>query len=264
LDYDGAITEDHTAGDTNGRWLSVNGADEPGEFYRRTITGIQEDSYYFFNAWVIDTHPQARNNPNVRFELRDSSDIILDQTDTSVPLEMTWTQGELLFQSTDGADVDLILRNNASGGTGNDLALDDIVIDVVYPDADGDGIADHLDLDSDNDGIPDSVEGFIDTDSDGIMDFLDLDSDNDGVGDAGEAGTAPTSPVDTDGDGVADFLDLDSDTTPLILMGMVSQILSNLMLIKTLTVRLMVPRFDCQFSEKILAQAAEHLPHFQN
>ena len=73
------------------------------------------------------------------------------------------------------------------------------------PDTDGDGIVDHLDVDSDNDGIPDSVEGNIDTDGDGIPDYLDIDSDNDGIPDAIEGN------VDTDGDGIPDYLDMDSD-----------------------------------------------------
>lgn len=79
------------------------------------------------------------------------------------------------------------------------------------PDTDGDGIVDHLELDSDNDGIPDALEGTVDTDGDGAPDYLDLDSDNDGIPDSVEAGLIPNQPVDTDGDGIPDFRDLDSD-----------------------------------------------------
>ncbi len=103
---------------------------------------------------------------------------------------------------------------------------------IVLADADGDGIANYLDIDSDNDGIPDNVEaqttagylqpsgsinasgfydnygsGFtpIDTDGDGVPDFLDDDSDNDGVLDIFENGLANTlSGTDTDNDGLDD------------------------------------------------------------
>lgn len=72
-------------------------------------------------------------------------------------------------------------------------------------DADGDGVPNFLDTDADGDGIPDSIELGGDRDNDGIPDFLDLDTDGDGIPDAVE-GT-----VDSDGDLTADFLDLDSD-----------------------------------------------------
>ncbi|SDD06159.1 Calx-beta domain-containing protein [Pedobacter soli] len=104
---------------------------------------------------------------------------------------------------------------------------------IVVKDQDGDGLFNHLDLDSDGDGITDAVEGLGDPDGDGIPNFLDLDSDGDGIPDNIEAQTTiayiPPSgsdtnqdgidnaystglmPVDTDGDGKPDYLDLDSD-----------------------------------------------------
>lgn len=99
---------------------------------------------------------------------------------------------------------------------------------AVYGDTDGDGVADHLDVDSDNDGIYDSIEAghakipdyatgrltglvgadgipntvqngadskvvnyiLAHSDSDGIPDYLDLDSDNDTISDLLESGYA--------------------------------------------------------------------------
>ena len=59
-------------------------------------------------------------------------------------------------------------------------------------DLDGDGVADHLDLDTDNDGIADLVEAYgIDADGDGRVDDA----------------------TDLDGDGLADVVDGDDDTT---------------------------------------------------
>ncbi len=106
-------------------------------------------------------------------------------------------------------------------------------------DTDGDGVPNHLDLDSDNDGITDILEGGgIDTDNDGAVDYptpgdptsmTDADMDglsddpiadtnNDGIADT-PADTDTSGPVagtnlpipNTDGTGEPDFLDLDSD-----------------------------------------------------
>ena len=80
-------------------------------------------------------------------------------------------------------------------------------------DTDGDGVVDHLDLDSDNDGIYDVIEsgnGSQDINNDGVINLEDTgfaDNDNNGMSDS----TQGLSPIDTDGDGISDYLDLDSD-----------------------------------------------------
>lgn len=112
-----------------------------------------------------------------------------------------------------------------------------IVINVSYPDEDGDKIPDnvetvaldhdndgtlnYLDIDSDNDGIPDAVEGgvadicvpavIIDTDNDTKFDYLDSDSDADGIPDYYEAMGINSKPIDNDadGDGIDDVFDSD-------------------------------------------------------
>ena len=110
-------------------------------------------------------------------------------------------------------------------------------------DADGDGSANHLDLDADNDGIPDIIEaGGVDTNGDGFVDD-NTDTDSDGLADTydnddtdGPGGSSPCSVLpnclqnastsllfdtnndgindrtqDTDGDGLPDYIDLDAD-----------------------------------------------------
>ncbi|HHH51784.1 MAG TPA: hypothetical protein ENK76_05395, partial [Campylobacterales bacterium] len=130
------------------------------------------------------------------------------------------------------------LSNNAPGGGGNDLALDDIRVTQTFCDHDSDGIADYLDLDSDNDGIPDNIEAQttqdytppsgveddrgvdtayngvsltpVDTDSDGVPDFIDTDSDNDGTPDINESGLANHS-GDIGENGLYNTLELSDD-----------------------------------------------------
>ena len=89
---------------------------------------------------------------------------------------------------------------NGFTGSGTFLAIDDINFGLLNAvDTDGDGVFDHLDLDSDNDGISDLEESgqnraLIDTNNDGVIDSIDGvaaaftgDTDNDGLADSVEA-----------------------------------------------------------------------------
>ena len=127
--------------------------------------------------------------------------------------------------------------DNGNGGDGSSTNYTDSNNDGVPDvyDNDGDGIANHIDLDSDNDGIPDNIEGqsttgyiaptgsvgsnglynvyenndtqsatsftLINTDSgnDSIPDYLDTDSDNDGVSDTTEANLSISGVIGNNG-----------------------------------------------------------------
>lgn len=92
---------------------------------------------------------------------------------------------------------------NFGGSVTETFSVDPV---ITTTDTDGDGIADHLDLDSDNDGITDNVEAQA---TGSYTEPTGIDSDGDGLDDAYETGGL--SPVDTDGDGTEDYLDTDSD-----------------------------------------------------
>ncbi|MEZ4287626.1 MAG: hypothetical protein R3A47_05680 [Polyangiales bacterium] len=86
----------------------------------------------------------------------------------------------------------------------------------VFPDTDGDGAADNVDIDDDGDGIPDSVEGngtdySLDADNDGIPNAWDPDFVNCNDVDADGVCDALPREVDADGDGIPNHIDLDSD-----------------------------------------------------
>ena len=112
------------------------------------------------------------------------------------------------IESDANAVLDLYSDKGVSGNDG--ASCRDSNASAV--DTDGDGIADHFDLDSDNDGIPDNVEAQR-TDGYDAPDATWDDGDGDGLADQYDPdnnGTAVPLP-DTDGDGTLDFLDNDSD-----------------------------------------------------
>ncbi|WP_052825738.1 LamG-like jellyroll fold domain-containing protein [Neotamlana nanhaiensis] len=152
-----------------------------------------------------------------------AADATYNTCETSV-----WQQFTQQFTTSETAFI-VQFVNNAPGGAGNDLALDDIEVRQTLCDMDSDGVADVFDLDSDNDGIPDVVEGnptsaslsegkasltgvstWVDANGNGMHDsiegispinsdtdltpnYLDLDSDNDGIFDVDEYKTISTS-----------------------------------------------------------------------
>jgi len=215
--------EDHTTGDTNGRMAMFNAALDPGIFYTAHISGTFANVPITYSFWVINLDRtdapgiESRLKPDILVEFRDMNNNLITSITTG---EITpTTAGNLAgdwHQFT--ADLNLgvtefqvIFINNQLGGTGNDLAIDDIEIKQTLCDHDNDGISDVFDLDSDNDGIPDVVEAGLGSYSEGKATLTNVsswvDTNSNGMHDAFES----LIPIDTDSDGVPDYLDLDSD-----------------------------------------------------
>ena len=136
--FDWFDTNDHTPNDSNGKAFIVNASFTPGEFFRRTVSGLCENTSYEFSSWLMNLHPSyggcdGNGIPvNVKFEIWDSTDTNLlasgdtgDIFDRNAPI---WDQYALVFQTLPGQTaVILKMLNNGEGGCGNDLAIDDIV-----------------------------------------------------------------------------------------------------------------------------------------
>ncbi|MFH4965173.1 LamG-like jellyroll fold domain-containing protein [Gaetbulibacter sp. M235] len=215
--------EDHTQGDTNGRMAMFNAAIDPGVFYTAHIIGTFANVPITYSFWVLNL--DRSDAPGIETRLR--PDILVEFRDMSNNLITSITTGEIApttagnltgdwYQFT--ADLNLgvtefqvIFTNNQLGGTGNDLAIDDIEIKQTLCDHDNDGISDVFDLDSDNDGIPDVIETGLGIYSEGKATLTNVsswvDANANGMHDLFESQT----PIDTDSDGIPDYLDLDSD-----------------------------------------------------
>jgi len=229
--YDGP---DHTPNDTNGRMAIFNASFAAGTFYETTITGVIPNVPITYSFWTLNIMSQSKFPtsilPNITVEFTDLSNTVLSTFNTgdlgrcsSSVTDNTCATGiwqQFITTVNLGNVTDFIIRfkNNADGGGGNDLALDDINIVQQYCDSDGDGVANLFDLDDENDGIPDIEEAGFKIYSNGMatMDKSALtwsDINLNGLNDALDlliAGGSYTIP-DTDGDGVPDYLDLDSD-----------------------------------------------------
>ncbi len=129
--------KDHTPGDTNGRMLIVNASYKPGEFIKIPFSGLCENTSYEFSSWMVNltreyTRECGRGIPiDVTFEIWNKSNKTLLASGSTGSIyggsKPTWRQFALVFQTKPNeTSVILKIRNNGTGGCGNDLALDDI------------------------------------------------------------------------------------------------------------------------------------------
>jgi hypothetical protein len=219
---------DHTAGDTNGRMALFNASYTPGIFYTALITGALPNLPITYSFWVINLDRSdapgiaTRLRPNIKVEFRDINDVVLQTINTGdiAPTSVSNAAGDW-YQFTSNLTLNVnafkvIFINNKTGGTGNDLALDDILITQTLCDRDGDGIADVFDLDADNDGIEDVIEAGLGNISNGKgkIDVAWIDSNGNGLHDNSES-VAALPALDSDGDGIPNYIDLDSDNDSL-------------------------------------------------
>ena len=117
----------------NGYMMVVNASFEPSIFYENTIDGLCENTLYEFSADVINVvEPTIGNHifPNVSFLLNDEEKF----TTGSITQDAKWrTYGFSFVTGPTDTSLKLTLRNNAPGGNGNDLALDNITFRACGP-----------------------------------------------------------------------------------------------------------------------------------
>ncbi len=136
------LLEDHTPGDQNGYMMLVNASFNPGVFYLDTVKNLCGGTTYEFSAWLISVlRPFAcmgnGNKPNISFSIETvKGDVIQTYNTGDIPniSSPQWNQYGFYFTLPAGFSQ-LVLRmvNNAPGGCGNDLALDDITFRPCGP-----------------------------------------------------------------------------------------------------------------------------------
>ena len=124
------LQRDHT-GNGNGYFMLVDASFEPGDFYLDTVKTLCANTTYEFAAWMLNMkYVLQGTRPNITFAIETLNGQVLQTYNSGdLPVEQTVKWKQYGFYFTTPANVSgIVLRmtNNAPGGDGNDLALDDI------------------------------------------------------------------------------------------------------------------------------------------
>ena len=137
-----AYNEDHTPGDIMGYMMLVNASVAPGVFFVDTVKNLCANTKYEFATWITNVIvPTAcngsPNKPKLTFNIETADGVVLSTYNTGDIVETTnavWRQYGFFF-TTPATSSTVVIRitNNAPGGCGNDLALDDITFRPCGP-----------------------------------------------------------------------------------------------------------------------------------
>jgi len=128
---------DHT-GNPNGYFMLVNASYAPSDFFVQTVNGLCSGTSYQFSAWILNiVSANGEILPNVTFTIEKTDGTILatyNSGDIPVTNPYKWQQYGLTFKTPLGvSSVVIRMHNNAAGGIGNDLGLDDITFTPIGP-----------------------------------------------------------------------------------------------------------------------------------
>jgi gliding motility-associated-like protein len=121
------VNADHTG---NGAFMLVNASYTPGDFLVTKVTDLCPNTTYEFAAWIMNVIIRNSIKPNITFSIETTAGAILQQFSTGDILETTqpeWKQYGFFFKTPiNNPEIILRMTNNAPGGIGNDIGLDDI------------------------------------------------------------------------------------------------------------------------------------------
>jgi gliding motility-associated-like protein len=121
---------DHT-GDKNGYFMLINASVEPSDFFVQTVNGLCAGTTYEFSAYILNMiNARGLIEPNITFTVEHTNGTILatyNSGDVPVTSPAKWARFGFYFKTPENvSSVVIRMHNNAKGGPGNDLALDDI------------------------------------------------------------------------------------------------------------------------------------------
>ena len=118
--------------DPNGYMMVVNASFTPGLFYEQEVDGLCENTLYVFTVDVYNLLLSSGIEPNISFLLDGE---VLYETG-NIANNQQWNTYGFTFTTDPGqTSLTLSLRNNAPGGNGNDLAIDNITFRPCGPEA---------------------------------------------------------------------------------------------------------------------------------
>ncbi len=129
----------HTPNDPDGYLMIVNANDIPGVFYEAEVpVDLCPNTTYEFAAWVINLLTYSGKKPNLTFSILTLNNLPLaapyNTGDIPEGSASDWKQYGFLFHTTGNVNrVKIRITNNGPGGTGNDIALDDITFRACGP-----------------------------------------------------------------------------------------------------------------------------------
>lgn len=129
-----SLSSDHT-GNGNGYMMVINASFERGVFYNETVRNLCAGTTYQFSAYLLNllrnsTCPGSAILPDISFIIERTDGTVIGSVDTG-PINSSstaiWKQYGFVFTlPTAVTEAVLKIKNNADGGCGNDIALDDI------------------------------------------------------------------------------------------------------------------------------------------
>lgn len=120
------VPSDHTG---NGGFMLVNASFNPGDFFVTSVTDLCPNTTYEFAAWIMNVMNRSGILPNITFKIEEPDGTLLKDFNTGdiASIGPVWKQYGFFFTTPSGnPQIVLRMTNNAPGGNGNDLALDDI------------------------------------------------------------------------------------------------------------------------------------------
>lgn len=129
------VRTDHTGG---GAFMLVNASYQPADFFVSSVSGLCPNTNYQFSAWVMNINKNFTSIlPNLTFRIESPSGTVLatyNSGDIQAHYIPTWEESGFYFSTSAGlTDVVLRITNNAPGGIGNDICLDDITFRPCGP-----------------------------------------------------------------------------------------------------------------------------------
>ncbi len=127
---------DHNPDKKIGYIMVVNASINKGIFYQTTVNGLCPNTTYEFSSYIINILRNSGIKPNVKFTIENNGIPIKEFSTGDIPegTDKDWIKYGTIFTTPSNFGViTLKMTNENPGGSGNDLALDDITFRACGP-----------------------------------------------------------------------------------------------------------------------------------